>query len=99
MKNEKKVSEVPLNDLARYAWEDAELTWRLYEALKPRIKKEGLQRVFTELELPLIPVLSDMELAGIKLDGAILKKLRKRVSRRLGMLRLRRLVDWEDIRI
>ena len=86
-KNQKKVSEVPLNDLARYACEDAELTWRLYKLLKPRIKKEGLQRVFTELELPLIEVLTGIELAGIKLDETVLKNLQKRVDRRLGILK------------
>jgi DNA polymerase I len=86
-KNQKKVSEVPLHELARYACEDAELTWRLYEVLRPHIKKEGLEQVLTELELPLISVLSDMELTGVALDKKVLKGLQKRVSRRLGGLR------------
>ena len=88
-KEQKKMSEVPLPDLARYACEDAELALRLYEALAPRIKDEGLTRVLEELELPLITVLADMELAGVKLDKTVLGALKTRMRRRVSSLKMR----------
>lgn len=88
-KQQKRVSEVPLLALARYACEDAELTWRLYGKLSPRISKEGLRRVLEEFELPLIPVLSDMELSGVKVEVDVLVALRTRVRRRIVRLQKR----------
>ncbi|MDZ4225458.1 MAG: DNA polymerase I, partial [Candidatus Andersenbacteria bacterium] len=86
-KQQKTMSEVPLPELARYAAEDAELALRLYEKLSGSIKKEGLTRVLNELELPLILVLADMELTGVKLDSTLLKKMSKKVGARLDTLR------------
>ncbi|MEX1997400.1 MAG: DNA polymerase I [Candidatus Andersenbacteria bacterium] len=86
-KNQKNVSAVPLTDLATYAAEDAEVAWRLYEVFSPQIKEQGLGRVFTELELPLIAVLAEMELAGVKLDSMVLKTMGKKVQARLTALR------------
>ncbi|MFH1354226.1 MAG: DNA polymerase I [bacterium] len=88
-KEQKKMSQVPLALLANYACEDAELAWRLYEILAPRIKDEGLTRVLEELELPLIAVLADMELCGVRLDVEVMMKLQNKVRRRLSMLKER----------
>lgn len=85
-KHQKKLSKVPVVDLARYACEDAEVALRLYEVFSPRIRDEALVRVLEELELPLIPVLADIELAGVRLDSGVLKQLGKRAERRLGVL-------------
>ncbi|MBI1833214.1 MAG: DNA polymerase I [Candidatus Andersenbacteria bacterium] len=79
-KDQKKMSEVPLPELARYAAEDADITLQLYEKLEPRIKKEGLTRVMEEIEIPLIPVLVALELNGVAVDTKKLSELQKVVS-------------------
>ncbi|MBW1811826.1 MAG: DNA polymerase I, partial [Deltaproteobacteria bacterium] len=61
-------AEVAVDKAAAYAAEDADVTFRLCKLLLLRVDKEGLSKLFTEIELPLIPVLIDMELAGIRVD-------------------------------
>ncbi|MEX1112564.1 MAG: DNA polymerase I [Candidatus Andersenbacteria bacterium] len=85
-KNQKLLSEAPQQELAQYACEDADISLRLYEVFKPRIDKEGLKRVFEELELPLIPVLAEIENGGIAVDESVLTKLNTRVTRRIKEL-------------
>lgn len=85
-KEQRKMSAVPLPELALYAAEDADITWQLHQVFAPRIKEAGLSRVFAELELPLIPVLAHMEAAGVKLDVAALQTLEKKTARRIKTL-------------
>lgn len=85
-KNHQRMSQVPLTDIARYACEDAEVAFRLYETLEPRMRAEGLIHVLEELELPLIPVLAHVELAGVRVDVAALTRLNGSVSERLSTL-------------
>lgn len=85
-KTQKKMSEVPLEKLAHYAAEDADVTWRLYQKFSKQIKREGLTRVLNEIELPLIEVLAAVELNGIRLDSTVLKKLQKKVASRVKKL-------------
>lgn len=85
-KNQKLMSQVPLPDIARYACEDAEVTYLLYDKLKPRIEEEGLKRVLEDIELPLIPVLAAIELNGVAIDVPALALLNKKVVRRVGEL-------------
>jgi DNA polymerase-1 len=66
-------SEVAIADATRYACQDAHYAWLLKENLCPRIEEAGLTRVFSELEVPLIPVLARMERVGVKVD---IEKLR-----------------------
>ena len=67
-------NEVPLETAAPYAAEDADVTLRLHETLWPRLSAEsGLRRVFEEIEIPLIPVLSAMERTGVLVDRAMLQ--------------------------
>lgn len=66
------MAEVPLPEVADYAAEDADVTWQLYELLNPRLATEGQARVFTEVEMPVLPVLMDMEYEGIRVDAAAL---------------------------
>jgi len=58
-----------------YAAEDADITLRLYTILKPRIAQEKMARVYENIERPLIPVIAQMELEGIKVDPTILKSM------------------------
>ena len=68
-------AEVALDKALDYAAEDAEVTGRLYRQFRPRIAGERMATVYETLERPLIPVLSDMERAGIIVDAPFLKGL------------------------
>ncbi len=58
-----------------YCCEDVDMTLRLKELFEPQLKKEGLEKVFYDIEMPLVEVLASMELNGIKLDSKFLNKL------------------------
>ena len=66
---------VPVKEATRYSAEDADVTLRLYRLLKPRLAAEGRLTVYETLERPLVPVLADMEQAGISIDTGVLQKL------------------------
>ena len=66
---------VPIPQATEYAAEDADVTLRLWEILKPRLPSERQTVVYETLERPLIPVIVAMEQAGIKVDRAILSRL------------------------
>ena len=67
--------EVPLGKATEYAAEDADVTWRLYKHLKPRLAIEGGTRVYERVDRPTVPVIADMERHGIKVDRAQLARL------------------------
>ncbi|HEY4344311.1 MAG TPA: DNA polymerase I [Parvibaculum sp.] len=67
--------QVPIEKAIAYAAEDADVTLRLWHALKPRLVAEHRMGVYETLERPLIPVLLDMERAGIKVDRNVLARL------------------------
>ncbi|MGH9856341.1 MAG: 5'-3' exonuclease H3TH domain-containing protein, partial [Acidobacteriota bacterium] len=83
-KNQKLLSDVPLLELARYAAEDADISFQLYELLAPHITKQGLTRVLEDIEIPLLPVLVAMELQGVKVDTGVLQELNKKVKRKIA---------------
>jgi DNA polymerase-1 len=60
--------EVPLDRATRYAAEDADVTWRLHQMLRPRLSHEGGTRIYERVDRPLIPVVAQMERHGIKVD-------------------------------
>jgi len=67
--------EVPLDRATEYAAEDADVTWRLYRHLEPRLSEEGGSKIYERVDRPLIPVVAGMEREGIKVDRARLAKL------------------------
>jgi DNA polymerase I len=67
--------EVPLDRATEYAAEDADVTWRLHKALKPRLALESGTRIYERVDRPLIPVVAQMERHGIKVDRAALARL------------------------
>ncbi len=79
-KNQKSMREVPVEQVAEYAAEDADITWRLYEAFAPRLKEDGLEQLFRDMEMPLVRVLADMEMEGIRLDVDALKIFSKELG-------------------
>jgi DNA polymerase-1 len=74
-KNQKSMREVPLEDIKEYAAEDADITWQLKEVFSPILDKAETKKLFDEIEIPLIPVLADMEMEGIRLDVDFLKSM------------------------
>lgn len=77
---------VPLDKATHYAAEDADITLRLYQTLKPRLPLEGLASVYELLERPLVPVIAQMEQHGIKVDRAMLSRLSGEFAQRMGSL-------------
>lgn len=66
---------VDLEKARDYAAEDADITHRLHHLLKPRVAPEKMARVYEDIERPLVPVIGQMELDGIKVDPLVLKKM------------------------
>ncbi|HRG18788.1 MAG TPA: DNA polymerase I [Flavobacterium lutivivi] len=67
--------QVELEAIKEYAAEDADITLQLKEHFQPILEKVGTKKLFDEIEIPLIPVLADMEMEGINLDEDFLKKM------------------------
>ena len=77
--------QVPLDAARDYAAEDADITGRLHGVLKPRLIEENMVTVYETLERPLIPVLVEMERAGIRVDRAALEDLSRDFARRIAV--------------
>ena len=73
-KNQLSMRNVPVEQIAEYAAEDADVTLKLKNYFAPELKKEGLESLFTTIEMPLIYVLVEMEATGVTLDTVALKQ-------------------------
>jgi DNA polymerase-1 len=78
--------DVPLDLAAPYAAADADATWRLAAVLEPQVRALGLTRLLDEVEFPLLPVLVDMEMAGVAIDVPYLGQLSHELHARLREL-------------
>ena len=79
--------QVPLEQAGPYAAEDADITLRLHQTLWPRLEQEpALARVFREIEMPLVPVLSRMERTGVRIDAAMLADQSNDLAKRMATL-------------
>lgn len=85
-KQQRRMDEVPVARVTEYAAEDADVPLRLVGLLAPRLAEAGLDRLFREVELPLVEVLVDMEWHGIRLDVARLRALSAEYTERLAAL-------------
>lgn len=89
-RDQKTLSAAPLDAVAEYSCEDADMTLRLKRHFDQTFADEPiLRRVFEELEVPLIPVLAHLELAGVKLDASVLRRLDRTLARKLAALERR----------
>ncbi len=79
-------NEIPIAQAVNYAAEDADLTFMAYLELEKRIKDQGLEELMDQIEIPLIKVLGDMEMEGIKVDRNALKHLSNIFQIELGTL-------------
>lgn len=78
------ITDVPLAELAEYATEDADITYRLYKILSGKISKEGLDSLLFDMEMPLLGVLAKMELNGVRIDLKHFQKLSEENQRLLS---------------
>ncbi|NLX11961.1 MAG: DNA polymerase I [Chloroflexi bacterium] len=85
-KNQITMERVPVEHAAPYAAADAAITYRLMDLLRPELEEKRVWKLFSEIEMPLIPVLSSMEMAGVMLDLDYLRSLSADLHRRLGVL-------------
>ncbi|HEX5775849.1 MAG TPA: DNA polymerase I, partial [Caulobacteraceae bacterium] len=85
-KAEMSFKHVNLPEATCYAAEDADVTLRLYQRLRPRLAREGLLTVYETLERPLPPVLAQMENAGIRIDPDRLRRLSHEFAMRMNAL-------------
>ncbi|MBK9524464.1 MAG: DNA polymerase I [Bacteroidetes bacterium] len=67
-KEQKNMRDIPVDQVAEYAAEDADVTYQLYETFAPKLKSTNTTKLFEEVEMPLVPVLAEMEAEGIKID-------------------------------
>ena len=80
------IGDVPVESLVDYAGERADLPWQLAEAMMPALAREGLEAVYRDLELPLVPILAGLEQAGVRIDGRVLGEQAARVEREMDTL-------------
>lgn len=85
-KSQKTFAQVALDKATEYAAEDADVTLRLWQTLKPRLRTEHMTAVYETLERPLVPVLAEMERAGIKVDRQMLSRLSADFNQRMAGL-------------
>jgi DNA polymerase I len=85
-KNQKQMDDVPVGLITQYAAEDADVPLRLRDLLQPRLKGSGLAELFTDLEMPLIDVLAEMEFNGIRVEVAKLRELSGEFNERIMQL-------------
>ncbi|MFI5253457.1 MAG: DNA polymerase I [Bacteroidota bacterium] len=84
-KHRKELRQVEVPRIAEYSSEDADITYRLYETLGKEVEEMGFAKLCGELEFPLIEVLADMEITGVKLDEKFLFDFSKELERLLGV--------------
>ncbi|KFE35915.1 DNA polymerase I [Thioclava atlantica] len=77
---------VDIAKATRYAAEDADITLRLWQMFKPRLHREQVTTVYETLERPLVPVLADMEMAGVKVETAVLSRMSNAFAQKMAQL-------------
>jgi DNA polymerase-1 len=82
-RNQKSMAAVPIEEVAPYAGADARICLSLMEELEEELKEKALDRLFNNLEMPLIPVLADMEMAGVLIDTDFLGSFSSELTSRL----------------
>jgi DNA polymerase-1 len=85
-KKQKTFDQIPIEDAAKYAAEDADITLRLWKVLKPRLVAKGATTLYETIERPLVPVLARMEARGIHVDRQILAQLSGEFAQRAAGL-------------
>lgn len=85
-RNQRNMRDLKPAEVYEYAAEDADITMRLYNVLLPKLKECGAEQLFYEIEMPLMPVLAEMELNGIRIDTESLAETSSILTSRMRQL-------------
>lgn len=85
-KDQKDMLSVPLEQLSEYAAEDADITWQLFQSLRPKLVESGQDSVYSEIEAPLVRVLVEMEHDGVRLDSEALHQFSLQLGNQIETL-------------
>lgn len=83
-RKQKNMRDLAAKDIYEYACEDADVTLRLKNLLERKLKEADGEKLFYEIEMPLVPVLVEMELNGVRIDTELLKETSKIFTRRMA---------------
>ena len=86
-KTQTTMDQLPIPQVAEYACEDAEATWRLAQIFAPQLAEQGEETMFRQVEMALLPVLMHMERAGVRFDTQGAQALSAELAGRLDALR------------
>ena len=87
-KNQISMRDVAVEKIMSYAAEDADITWQLQNVFSPLLKEANAQKLFDEVEMPLVPVLAAMEREGIAIDTETLKKYSTQLATEISVIEL-----------
>lgn len=82
-KNQKNMRDLSPTDIYEYACEDADITLQLKNALEPKLKEAGVADLFYQMEMPLVNVLAEMEMNGVRIDTETLKETSENFTKRM----------------
>ncbi len=85
-KKQKKMTDLPAEFVFEYSCEDADITFQLYLILKDLLAKHDMEKLFYDLEMPVVHVLMRMERHGIKVDKDLLRELSDRLGKKIAEL-------------
>lgn len=85
-KGQKSMRDLDPKEVYEYAAEDADVTLKLKNILEPKLKEAGVWQLFTEVEMPLVQVLADMEVGGVRIDTDALKETSAMLTERMNAI-------------
>ncbi|MCM2562569.1 DNA polymerase I [Lutimaribacter sp. EGI FJ00015] len=85
-KNQITFDRVAIDEAVKYAAEDADITLRLWQRFKPQLHQVQVTTVYETLERPLVPVLAEMEMTGIKVDRSVLSRMSGAFAQKMAQL-------------
>ncbi|PNP96597.1 DNA polymerase I [Hoylesella timonensis] len=85
-KNQKNMRDLAPNDIYEYACEDADITLQLKNILEPKLKEREVDQLFYEMEMPLVRVLTEMEMNGVRIDTKALQEVSESFTKRMNDL-------------
>ena len=83
-KDQRSMRDLAPEEVYEYAAEDADVTLRLKNLLEPRLREAGVWQLFSEVEMPLVRVLADMEMNGVRIDTASLRETSQMLTARMA---------------
>lgn len=82
-KDKIEIRQVPIEKLSQYACEDADFTFRLYKKFKPELEKKILKDLFQRIEMPLVPILAQIESYGVQINAGFLQRMEKATEKKV----------------